>query len=93
MLFGGEKKKSFLSTACPIIGFRYLAAYATLIMENKLSHTEYRNVNYAFHWLQLNPCFIMDLGIQNYSPEAEITAWFLQSFTDHRKHVVRVSSK
>lgn len=47
-------------------------------MENKLLHIEYKNVNYAFHWLELNPCLVMDLGIQNCSPEAETTAWFLQ---------------
>lgn len=72
------EKTCILSTVCPIICVTHLAAYVTLIMENKLWHTEYQNVNYAFHWLLLNPCFVMDLGIRNYSPEAEITACFLQ---------------
>lgn len=72
------EKTCILSTVCPIICITHLAAYVTLIMENKLSHTEYQNVNYAFHLLQLNPWFVMDLGIRNYSPKAEITACFLQ---------------
>ena len=43
------EKTCILSTVCPIICIAYLEAYVTLIMENKLSHTEHQNVNYAFH--------------------------------------------
>lgn len=67
-----------LGTVCPIICIAHLAAYVTLITENKLLHTKYQNVNYAFLWLQINPYFVMDLGIWNYGPEGETTAWFLQ---------------
>lgn len=75
---GCFERTCILSRVCPIICITHLAAYVTLITENKLLHTKYQNVNYAFHWLQINPYFVMDLGIWNHSPEAEITAWFLQ---------------